>query len=176
MDSRVTFLEMADQAPAPGTFQITLQRLANTAEVFDVSGTDTIAMLKAAIEARTGYARATQRLVFSGAQLTDNERTLSECEIGPGSVIHLVPALRKPVVYLYPPEPTQVSVKVSLIPEWRFSVLYPYAPVEDIKHSEDRLLGQKTEWNVFARPDGTLTVTGGDHAGMDAAYLFWEAE
>ncbi|KAG8901336.1 hypothetical protein FRC00_007827 [Tulasnella sp. 408] len=167
---------MANQAPAPGTFQITLQRLANTAEVFDVSGNDTIAMLKGAIEARTGYPRMTQRLVFSGAQLTDDERTLSECEIGPGSVVYLLAALRKPVIYLHPPEPTQVSVKLSLIPEWRFSVLYPYAPVEAIKHSEDRPLGQKTEWNVLARPDGTLTVTGGDHAGVDGAYLFWEAQ
>ncbi|KAG8951145.1 hypothetical protein FRC00_007415 [Tulasnella sp. 408] len=167
---------MADQALAPGNFQITLQRLARPTEVFDVSGNDTIAMLKGAIEARTGSPRTTQRLAFSGTQLTDDDRTLSECGIGPGSVVNLLPAVRKPVVYLYPPEPTQVSVKLSLIPEWRFSVLYPYAPVEDITYSEGRLLGQKTEWNVLARPDGTLTVIGGDHAGVDAAYLFWEAQ
>ncbi|KIO32125.1 hypothetical protein M407DRAFT_18935 [Tulasnella calospora MUT 4182] len=167
---------MANQAPPSGTFQITLQRFSTAAEVFDVSGNDTIAMLKDAIQARTGISRLTQRLVFSGKQLTEEDKTLSECEIGPGSVIQLLPALRKPVVYLYPPEPTQVSVKLSLIPEWRFSVLYPYAPVEDIKQSEGQRLGQRTEWNVLARPDGTMTVITGDHAGVDAAYLFWEAQ
>ncbi|KAG8923712.1 hypothetical protein FRC01_012444, partial [Tulasnella sp. 417] len=166
---------MDNQAPAPGNFQITLQRLAGAPEVFNVSGNDTVAMLKDAVSARIGPARYPHRLIFSGQLLSEDNKTLSECGIGPDSIVHLAAALRKPVVYLYPPEPTQVSVKLSLIPEWRFSVLYPYAPIEDIKHSEGRALGQKTEWNVLARPDGTMTVITGDHAGMDAAYLFWEA-
>ncbi|KAG8943354.1 hypothetical protein FRC04_002910 [Tulasnella sp. 424] len=164
---------MADQAP---TFQITLKCTIGITETFDVSGTDTVGTLKDAIQARIGEPRPQQRLVFGSNQLTDDSRTLSECEIGPGSSLNLVQTLRKPVIYLFPAEPTQVSVKLSLIPEWRFSVLYPYATIEETKHSEGPRHGQQVEWKVLARPDGTMSVTAGAHAGIDAAYLFWEAQ
>ncbi|KAG9015630.1 hypothetical protein FRB90_004668 [Tulasnella sp. 427] len=167
---------MSDQTPESDTFQVTLHYLINQQKVFQVSSSDTVASLKDAIEAETGIQRPQLRLVFGRMPLTD-DKTLAEFGIGPNSVLRISPALRKPVVYLYPPKPTQVNVKLSLIPEWRFSVLYPSASVEEVKHNVGAACyAQQTEWNVLARPDGTMTVLSGAQAGTDVSYLFWEAQ
>ncbi len=63
-------------------------------------------------------------------------------------------AARKPVIYLYPEETTDVSIKVAC----DLTVTYP-------AYGEG--------WQVTARPDGTLT----NHAdGKEYSYLFWEGE
>ncbi|KAG2037001.1 hypothetical protein BDR03DRAFT_399966 [Suillus americanus] len=72
---------------------------------------------------------------------------------------------RKPVIYLYSPSDIDVSVKLSLIPEWSLSVIYPVVATED--H------GQRLEWNVRTHQDGSLTE---HNSGLDVSYLFWEAE
>ncbi|KAG1844194.1 hypothetical protein DFJ58DRAFT_706605 [Suillus subalutaceus] len=71
----------------------------------------------------------------------------------------------KPVIYLYSPSDIDVSVKLSLVPEWSLSVIYPVVATQD--H------GQRLEWNVRTHQDGSLTE---HNSGLDVAYLFWEAE
>ncbi|KAG1812600.1 uncharacterized protein BJ212DRAFT_1483207 [Suillus subaureus] len=72
---------------------------------------------------------------------------------------------RKPVIYLYSPSDIDVSVKLSLTPEWSLSAIYPIVATKD--H------GQHIEWNVRTHQDGSLTE---HNSGLDVAYLFWEAE
>ncbi|KAG1851689.1 hypothetical protein F4604DRAFT_1959187 [Suillus subluteus] len=71
----------------------------------------------------------------------------------------------KPVIYLYSPSDIDVSVKLSLVPEWSLSVIYPVVATQD--H------GQRLEWNVRTHQDGSLTE---HNSGLDVSYLFWEAE
>lgn len=59
----------------------------------------------------------------------------------------------KPVIYLYPPKETKVSVKLSL--NGRFTYTYP-------EYNDG--------WNVTAYPDGTLI----DADNNEYSYLFWE--
>ncbi|KAG1844203.1 hypothetical protein DFJ58DRAFT_31194 [Suillus subalutaceus] len=73
--------------------------------------------------------------------------------------------IAKPVIYLYSPSDIDVSVKLSLIPEWSLSVIYPVVTTED--H------GQRLEWNVRTHQDGSLME---HNSGLDVSYLFWEAE
>ena len=63
--------------------------------------------------------------------------------------------LNKPVIYLYPTKPTNVSVKLDL--DGILSCTYP-------KYNNG--------WNVKAMPDGTLY----DTKGMQYDYLFWEGK
>jgi uncharacterized protein YraI len=65
--------------------------------------------------------------------------------------------IAKPVVYLYPEQPTQVSVAVSLSAGEFTQTIPDYGD----------------GWNVTAYPDGTL-VNAAD--GQTYPYLFWEAE
>jgi hypothetical protein len=63
----------------------------------------------------------------------------------------------KPVIYLYPQRPTQVSVTLTLRQGDRFTeTIPPY----------------NTGWRVLARPDGQLTNLAD---GKTYPYLFWEA-
>lgn len=62
----------------------------------------------------------------------------------------------KPVIYLYPEEETEVTVKLHY--DGQLTVTYP-------------VYGDG--WTVVARPDGTLTDT---KTGLEYSYLFWEGE
>lgn len=59
----------------------------------------------------------------------------------------------KPVIYLYPEEETQVTVKLDYAGE--LTCTYP---------------AYDDGWTVTAQPDGTLT----DAVGQTYSYLFWE--
>ncbi|HJA34923.1 MAG TPA: hypothetical protein H9666_00285, partial [Firmicutes bacterium] len=61
----------------------------------------------------------------------------------------------KPVIYLYPPTETEVSVRLHY--DGQLTCTYP-------------AYGQG--WHVTAQPDGTLT----DDQGNQYSYLFWEGE
>lgn len=61
----------------------------------------------------------------------------------------------KPVIYLYPQQQTQVSVKLNL--KGQLTCTYP---------------AYNTGWTVTAAPDGTLT----DDKGQTYNYLYWEGE
>ena len=64
----------------------------------------------------------------------------------------------KPVIYLYPTEPTDVSVRVSFPNGGRFTCTYP---------------DYGSGWKVTAYPDGRL-VNKAD--GLEYSYLYWEGE
>ena len=72
----------------------------------------------------------------------------------------------KPVIYLYAPSELTVSVKLSLVPQWSFSAIYPVVPIKYVKNEE-------LEWKVCVKPNGELTEL---NTGLDVAYLFWEAQ
>ena len=63
----------------------------------------------------------------------------------------------KPVVYLYPEEPMDISVQLKL-KESKFTTVYPK-------------FTKKDTWNVHAETDGTISIKGRKYP-----YLFWEAE
>ena len=67
---------------------------------------------------------------------------------------HMEIMVDKPVIYLYPPSITPVTVKVA--PKGEFTFTYPL--YED-------------EWQVTAHPNGNLDVNGNQYN-----YLFWEAQ
>ena len=68
--------------------------------------------------------------------------------------MHLV--MNKPVIYLYPTEPIDISVRLS-IKDSKFSALYP------------RFNGKNT-WNVHAKPNGEISIKDKKYP-----YLFWES-
>lgn len=106
-----------------------------------------------------------QRLLFSGVQLEDN-RTLSSYNIESGGNIFSVLRLRKPVIYILPPRPIDVSVQLTLTPDWTFSVLYPITTIKQ------DCPGDRVVWNVHAAIDGTLTDK---NSGREVSYVYWEA-
>lgn len=80
-----------------------------------------------------------------------------------------MPFMRKPVVYLFPPQALpQVDVSVHLVPQWSFTHIYPL--VDPKRHADGR---QAITWTVSASPDGTLVEK---DTGLELSYLFWEAD
>lgn len=73
-------------------------------------------------------------------------------------------ACYKPVIYLFPPSQTGVTVHLSLTPHWNFSAVYPSTV---IRRSSQ---GETVEWQVTAKPGSFLV----DHEGTESTYLFWE--
>jgi hypothetical protein len=65
--------------------------------------------------------------------------------------------VKKPVIYLYPEEPMDASVKLN-IKNSKFTAVYPK-------------FNAKNTWNVHAEPDGNILLKGKSYP-----YLFWEAE
>ena len=65
---------------------------------------------------------------------------------------------RKPVIYLYPTQPTEINVHLAY--KGNFTVTYP-----EISNQNDR--------NVLAQPDGILTNKADGH---EYSYLFREGE
>ncbi|KAG1749577.1 hypothetical protein EDD22DRAFT_958005 [Suillus occidentalis] len=104
-----------------------------------------------------------------GGEIMREDRSIASYGIEDGDSIVLQlgvsGSFAKPVIYLFSPFDIDVSVKLSLIPEWSLSVIYPVVTTED--H------GQRLEWNVRTHQDGSLTEY---NSGLDISYLFWEAE
>ncbi|KAG1741920.1 hypothetical protein EDD22DRAFT_973268 [Suillus occidentalis] len=104
-----------------------------------------------------------------GVIVLQDDRNIRSYNIRNGDTIRLrirrILQPKKPVIYLYSPSDIDVSVKLSLIPEWSLSVIYPVVAIED--H------GQRLEWNVRTNQDGSLTE---HNSGLDVSYLFWEAK
>ena len=67
---------------------------------------------------------------------------------------HMEIMVDKPVIYLYPPSITPVTVKLA--PKGEFTFTYPL---------------YENEWQVTAHPNGNLDVNGNQYN-----YLFWEAQ
>ncbi|KAI9006025.1 ubiquitin-like protein, partial [Gaertneriomyces semiglobifer] len=59
----------------------------------DIEPSDKITRIKERVEEKEGIPPAQQRLIFGGKQMSD-EKTAEDYSIEPGSVLHLVLALR----------------------------------------------------------------------------------
>ena len=64
---------------------------------------------------------------------------------------------KKPVIYLYPEEPMDISVKLNL-KNIKFTTIYPK-------------FNEKNTWNVHAKPNGDILIKDKTYP-----YLFWEAD
>ncbi|PNH09025.1 Ubiquitin-60S ribosomal protein L40 [Tetrabaena socialis] len=161
------------QNQAPANISVTIKTL--TGKIFSVRVHETwlTLELKEAIQDREGIPPDQQRLLTQGRQpvlqMEDN-RSLSSCGIVDGSAFHLVLRLSggKPVICLWPAQPTDVTVRLLLCDRWAFSSLVPRPDSTDGVQG-----GRRAEWRVRAQPDGTLAhpASGGRQYG----YLFWEA-
>ena len=78
-------------------------------------------------------------------------------EIKPSIIWSNRPMVKKPVIYLYPEKPMDVSVQLD-IKDSKFTSVYP------------RFNGKHT-WKVHAEPNGDLTIKNKKYP-----YLFWEAQ
>ena len=78
-------------------------------------------------------------------------------EIKPSIIWSKQPLVKKPVIYLYPEQPMDVSVQLD-IKDSKFTSVYP------------RFNGKQT-WKVHAEPNGDLTIKNKKYP-----YLFWEAQ
>ena len=128
--------------------------------------TDTIEVLKCRLQDREGIPPAQQTLIYN-SELLEDERTLADYDVQGLGTIDLLLSLRggKPVIYLFSSIPVDVRVKLSLVPSWSFSAIYPPVAVHTSKYDS-------ITWNVHARPDKTLWCQDNE---MDVAYLYWEA-
>ncbi|KAG1838518.1 hypothetical protein DFJ58DRAFT_124665 [Suillus subalutaceus] len=111
-------------------------------------------------------------VALSFGVMMDAERSIGSYDIKDGDCINLRfyrprnrILVKKPVIYLYSPFDIDASIKLSLLPEWSLSVIYPIVTAGDHGH--------RLEWNVHTHQDGSLTER---NSGLDVSYLFWEAE
>ncbi|KAI5887724.1 uncharacterized protein SCHCODRAFT_02638820 [Schizophyllum commune H4-8] len=105
---------------------------------------------------------------WSGIRLTPTD-TVDSVGLEDGDTVDVWDVQKggNPVVYLYSPQPVEATVRLSLVPEWNFSVVYPVVPVKSTA------AGQGLEWRVRTQQDGTLREL---TTGLEVAYLYWEAK
>ena len=110
------------------------------------------------------------RIIFRGKQWPDSA-TIKELGIEDGGEIYLIERLvgGKPVIYLFSPKTLEADIKLSLIPQWNFSAIYPVVPIKPrtVRSNE------QVEWRVRTHANGDLTEL---TTGLDVTYLFWEAQ
>lgn len=150
--------------PASLDVRLTIHTWSGKHLLLKLKASDTIDELKAKIQEKEGVPIDQQILTCNGVKLEDAQ-TLASYRITAVSKIMLDWGMKggKPVIYLFPPKTTDVSVRLSLVPQWEFSVLYPVVPIKD----------NAVYWSVEATPSGNMTHK---ETGSSISYLFWEAE
>ncbi|KAH9934083.1 uncharacterized protein BXZ73DRAFT_100921 [Epithele typhae] len=139
-------------------------------ETFTIRNVSSVDDVKTRLQEKEGLS-SDIRLMYFGNRLAEGH-PLSFYGIEKDSTLDLVPNLLggKPVIYLLPPNPLPVvDVSVLLVPQWRFSHIYPLANIKPIADSGKECVA----WSVSAHPDGTLVELS---SGLELSYLFWEAE
>ena len=133
-------------------------------------GPDTkIASILSAAEKRWGSDHE-WRVWFDERRWSDSD-TIKELGIEDGYSIDLFEVQRggKPVIYLFSPKTLEANVKLSLIPQWNLSAIYPVVPIKPrtVRSNE------QVAWRVRTHANGDLTEL---TTGLDVTYLFWEAQ
>jgi len=143
-------------------------------DILNFIGSDPISKIFDDYSSRSGIPKCQVKLFFFGQEIVKDGMTLHESGLRDGTVLTMVPELRggKPVIYLYPPTAVDVSVKLSLVPAWEYSAIYPLAVIKKVELAKGQV-GQQIEWNVHANPSGLLQDKVSE---KDISYLFWEAE
>ena len=128
-----------------------------------------IAKIRSAVEERWGSG-PDWRLHFGNKRCSESD-TIEEMGIGDGDTLYLFLEQRggKPVIYLFSPKTLEAEVKLSLIPQWNLSAIYPVVPIKPrtVRSNE------QVAWRVRTHANGDLTEL---MTGLNVTYLFWEAQ
>lgn len=140
------------------SFQIFVRTMTAKMITLEVTSHDTVSNVKTRIQDKEGIP-PDQQLLSSNGRLLEDDRTLPEYDISAASILDLELRLRggKPVVYLFSPTSLDAIVDLRLVPEWRFSALYPVVSIKEQSEKDDcKAVSQPVSWNVQVLPDGTL--------------------
>ncbi|KAF9024434.1 hypothetical protein BDZ89DRAFT_989250 [Hymenopellis radicata] len=135
-----------------------------------VKPSDSFDVIRELIQKRLGISPCEQRLIYEGCRIQE-DHDLYSTGFRNKATINLFRTQDggKPVIYLFSPSEMSVRVKLSLVPEWSFSAIYPVVPQKRLVAGP---MAEEIVWNVKTHSDGTLTET---NTGLDVSYLYWEA-
>lgn len=158
--------------PQLARFPFLLNESSNTGEKITISDhpSNTVGDISNMVKARMGF----DSVYHFRAMRKDNEiveqwhevDSILEVGLRDSDEINIRPLQvgGKSVIYLLPPSGKEIYalVKLSLLPEWRLSAIYPVVPINTLNAGDQAL-----QWNVKASSDGTLLEKS---TGLEVAY------